>query len=326
MLAAFVERLGGPEEIRFGALPEPRPGASEVLVEVLATTVNHVDTFIRSGLVPAPVTFPFVLGRDLVGRVAEAGAGAPGIAPGDLVWCNSLGHGGRQGAAAERVVVPADRLYPLPPDTDPVDAVAVVHPAATAYLALVTHGRVRAGETVVVAGAAGNVGSALVELAVEAGAKVIATASGADLDYCLGLGAAEAYDYHDPRLPGCLRGAADLYVDTSGTNDLGAAVGTLAFRGRIVLLAGATSRPVLPAGELYTQDRSILGFAISNATAAELADAAVALNRRFASGGLRPRIVELGRLAELAEAHRRLERGELRGRRFVLLTDAAGKT
>ncbi|MFD9966463.1 NADPH:quinone reductase [Amycolatopsis sp. NPDC058986] len=326
MLAGFVEHLGGPDEIRFGELPEPRPGPSDVLVEVLATTVNHVDTFIRSGLVPVPVTFPFVLGRDLVGRVLEAGPGAPGFADGDLVWCNSLGHGGRQGAAAERVVVPADRLYPLPPDTDPVDAVAVVHPAATAYLALVTHGRVRAGETVVIAGAAGNVGSALVELAVEAGAKVIATASGADLEYCLGLGASAAYDYHDPRLPGCLRGVADLHIDTSGTNDFDAAVEMLAFRGRIVLLAGAQSRPVLPAGELYTHDRSVIGFAISNATSAELAEAAVALNRHFARGGLRPRIVELGSLGELAGAHRRLERGELHGRRIVLLTEAARKT
>ncbi len=88
-----------------------------------------------------------MIGRDLVGTVAEGGPGAVGFAVGERVWCNSLGHAGRQGAAAEFAVVAADRLYHLPADVDPVVAVAVAHPAATAYLALILHGGLTAGET-----------------------------------------------------------------------------------------------------------------------------------------------------------------------------------
>lgn len=93
----------------------------------------------------------------------------------------------------------------------------------------------------------------------------------------------------------------------------------LTWRGRIVLLAGARSRPVLPARELCMHDRSVVGFVISNATVADLAAAAAALNPRFAAGGLRPRRVEHRTLVDAAEAHRRLEDGEVRGR-VVLLT------
>ncbi|MGP2441052.1 NADPH:quinone reductase [Streptomyces sp. JW3] len=323
MRAAFIETLGPPEHIHCGELPTPVPGPTDVLVDVLATTVNPVDTLVRSGVFRTPAEFPLVISRDLVGTVAEAGPGAPGFAPGDLVWCNSLGHGGRQGAAAERAVVPADRLYHLPEGVDPAVAVATVHPAATAYLALFTHGRVRAGETVLVAGAAGNVGSALTVLAVEAGARVIATAAAQDAPYCRDLGAAEVLDYRDPDLAKRIEEAGpsgvDVWLDTSGGNDLTTAVDALAPRGRIVLLAGARSRPVLPAGPLYMKDCSVVGFVISHATGAELAEAAGTLNRLLAAGRLRPRSTETLPLSAAAEVHRRMERGELHGRRVLLL-------
>ncbi|WP_079085901.1 NADPH:quinone reductase [Streptomyces silvensis] len=322
MRAAFIERLGAPDEIRCAEFPDPRPGPTDVLVEVAATTVNPVDTFVRSGVFRTPLPLPLVVGRDLVGTVREAGPGAPGFAPGDRVWCNSLGHGGRQGAAAELAAVPADRLYHLPPGVDTATAVAVLHPAGTAYLALRTHARVRPGETVLVAGAAGNVGSALVTLAVDAGARVVGTASAGDAAYVRSLGAAEVFDYRDPDLAGRLRGAcpsgADVYVDSYGTNDLTGAVDLLAPRGRIVLLAGVAARPVFPVGPFYMKDASVLGFVISHATTAELAAAADTVNRLLAAGRLRPRRTEHVPLDALAEAHRRMERGELRGRRLVV--------
>ncbi|MBB4895537.1 NADPH:quinone reductase-like Zn-dependent oxidoreductase [Streptomyces olivoverticillatus] len=327
MRAAFVEKLGSPEEIHFDELPTPRPGPTDVLVDVIATTVNPVDTFIRSGDFRTPLPFPFVVGRDVVGKVAEAGPGATGFAPGDLVWCNSLGHDGRQGAAAEQAVVPVERLYPLPAGVRPEDAVAVVHPAATACLALFTHGRVRPDETVLVAGAAGNVGSAAVLLAARAGARVVATASASDAPYVRSLGAAEVLDYRDPSLPGRLAEAAPggvgLWIDTSGVNDLAIAVELLAPRGRIVLLAGPAARPVLPVGPLYQKDGSITGFVISHASVAELADAAVVVNRLLAAGLLRPRAAEVLPLSATSEAHRRMEKGELHGKRIVLRTGLA---
>ncbi|MCX3061815.1 NADPH:quinone reductase [Streptomyces beihaiensis] len=322
MRAAFIEELGPPEAIRYGELPEPVAGPTDVLVAVEAVSANPVDTFVRSGVFRTPLQFPAVIGRDLVGTVVSAGPGAPGFAPGDRVWCNSLGHGGRQGAAAERAVVPADRLYRLPDGVDPADAVAVLHPGATAHLGLFTHGRVRPGETVLVLGAAGNVGSALVVMAVEAGARVVATAAARDAEYVASLGAHAVLDYRDPELArgigeACPDGV-DVHLDTSGTNDLTAAVETLAHRGRIVLLAGAAARPALPAGPLYMKDGSVVGFVISHATTAELAEAARTLNRLLAGGRLRPRQVERAPLSDAARTHRRLEEGKLHGRRVVL--------
>ncbi|MFD6735911.1 alcohol dehydrogenase catalytic domain-containing protein, partial [Micromonospora aurantiaca] len=191
MHAAFIPDLGPADAIRYGDLPGPRPGPTDVLVAVECTTVNPVDTFVRSGVFRTPVQLPLIVSRDLVGTVLEVGPGVAGFTPGDHVWCNSLGHDGRQGAAAERAVVPADRLYHLPDGVDAEQAVAVLHPAATAFLALFTHARIQPGETVLIAGGAGNVGSALVTLSVQAGARVVATASASDAAYVRGLGAAE---------------------------------------------------------------------------------------------------------------------------------------
>ncbi|MEU5089855.1 NADPH:quinone reductase [Streptomyces sp. NPDC021356] len=319
MRAAYIEKLGPPDVIRWDELPPPVPKSGEVLVDVLATAVDPVDTFVRSGVFRTPLTFPFVVGRDLVGTVASAGSG---FAAGETVWCNSLGHDGRQGAAAEQAAVPADRLYRLPPGVRPEEAVAVFHPAATAHLALFAHGGLRPGETVLVGGAGGNVGSALVELAACAGARVLATAAPRDHAHVRSLGAAEVVDYHADdlveRLAALAPDGVDVHVDTSGRNDLRAAVALLAHRGRVVLLAGARDEAALPVGPLYMKDGSLRGFAISHATVTELAGAADAVNERLARGGLRPRAVEYGSLSETARAHQRVERGELHGRRVVL--------
>lgn len=183
---------------------------------------------------------PFVIGRDLVGTVAETGPAVTGFSVGDRAWCNSLGYAGRQGAAARRALVTADRLYRLPAGVPAADAVAVAQPAATAYLGLFTHGRLRVGETVVVVGAGGNVGSALVLMAARAGARVIAVAGAAGEERVRALGAEVFVDYRDPRAAERIREAApsgvDVYVDTPARNDLPTAVDLLARRGRIVLL------------------------------------------------------------------------------------------
>jgi NADPH:quinone reductase-like Zn-dependent oxidoreductase len=281
-----------------------------VLVDVLATTVNPVDTFVRSGAFETEVVLPLVLSRDLVGTVATS---ACGFAAGELVWCNSLGHGGRQGAAATQAVVPADRLYRLPSSVDPVAAVATFHPAATAYLALHTHGLLRPSSRVLVVGGGGNVGSAAVAMAVSSGATVYTTASARDLDHCRALGA-EPIDYRNPTWPADV----DLVVECAGVNDLPTLVDLLAPRGRIVVLAGAATRPVLPVGPFYLNDHSIAGFVISHATVAELAEAATAINGLLTAGVLRPRAVEELPLSEAASTHHRMEKGELHGRRVVL--------
>ncbi|MDQ8706196.1 NADPH:quinone reductase [Streptomyces sp. LHD-70] len=318
MFAAYIEEFGPPDLIRYGELPAPRPGPTDVLVDVEVSAVNHVDTFVRSGAWRTDVPLPFVIGRDLVGTVAATGTSVVGFSPGDRVWCNSLGYGGRQGAAAEQALVAADRLYHLPDGVAAAGAVALAHPAATAYLALFTHGRLRVGETVVVLGAGGNVGSALVLMAARAGARVVAVAGAHSADHVRALGAAEFVDYRDPDVAGRIRAAAPqgvgMYLDTSARNDLTTAVDLLARRGRIVLLAGMTTSPVLPAGRLYVKDCSVVGFAISQASADELAEAAQHINRLLADGSLRPAGVTEMPLSEAAAAHRLLDEGKARGK------------
>jgi NADPH:quinone reductase-like Zn-dependent oxidoreductase len=322
MWAASIDAPGPPAAINWGRLPLPGFGPADVLVHVEAVAVNRVDTFVRSGAYPTPMTFPFVVGRDLVGTVSAAGPGATGFEAGQAVWSNSLGYQGRQGCTAEYAVVPADRLYHLPAGADPVRVVAVVHPAATAHLALFGHGRLRAGETVLVAGGAGHVGRAAIVLASRAGARVVATASADDLALCLRLGAQAAVDYRDPGAGALVREAApdsvDVYLDTSGHHDLDLAVDLAGPAGRIVLMAGLTERAEVSVGALYTKDIQILGFAISNATSPELAVAAARVNQLVAADALDPGPVEVSPMRLAAAAHERLETARAARTRLVL--------
>ena len=318
MHAAYVTGPGSAEAIRYGQLPVPGIGSTDVLVRVRAVAVDSVDTFVRSGSYPTPMPSPFVIGRDLVGEVAAAGPGAVGFTPGQPVWCNSLGHAGRQGSFAEYAAVAADRLYPVPPGIDPIDLVAAAHPAATAWLALFRHGRLRAGERAYVGGGAGNVGSATVALAAAAGARVVATARPDDFAAVRALGAAEVLDYHDPDLADGLRAAAPggyhVHLDTSGHDELATAVALLAHGGRLLAMAGLHATPVLPIGRLYTRDASIVGFAISNASTADLADAADGVAYLLRTTRWRPRIADRLPLSQAAQAHRMLEDGRVDGR------------
>ncbi len=323
MRAAYIDEPGPAENIRYGRLPSPQMGAADVLVAVEAVTVNPVDTFVRAGSFSSVMPLPFVIGRDLAGTVAVAGPGAVGFSVGDRVWCNSLGHGGRQGSFAEFAAVPADRLYHLPDGADAIQAVAVAHMAATAWLGLFRHAGLRLGESVYIGGGAGNVGDAAVRLAAAAGANVIASATGAGLQRCHQAGAAEVIDYRDPAAARHLRDAApdglDVFWDTSGHQDLTAAIGAMARGGRI-LLSARPPRPAveLPVGAMYTRDISMLGFVISNASVADLSAAANVINGRLAAGTLAGRIAEVLPLEQAAEAHRRMERGELSGTRLIL--------
>ncbi|WP_336216193.1 NADPH:quinone reductase [Nonomuraea sp. LPB2021202275-12-8] len=325
MTAAYITGHGPADRIRVGDLPVPVPGPTDVLVRTEALAVNHVDTFVRSGAYSTHTPFPFVIGRDLVGTVAACGAGVPGFQPGDRVWCNSLGHGGRQGSFAQYAIVPVERLYRLPAGVSPDTAVSVLHTAATAHIGLFREGRIRVGETVLVNGAAGGVGSAVIQLAVAAGARAVATASEQDADWCLALGAHTVVDYHDPHatkhIQDATPGGVDIFWDNSGENDIEATLPLLAQGGRVIVVAGLRSRPTLPAGELYLRDMSIRGFAISNASISDLRSAATTINGLLAADGLRTRIGATLPLSDAAEAHRLQEsRGphRVRGRIVVL--------
>lgn len=323
--AAYISAIGPASRIHVGKLPMPTIGSGEVLIRAQAIAVNHVDTYVRSGSYRTPLTFPFVIGRDVVGTVAAVGAGASGFAEGDTVWCNSLGHGGRQGPSATYAAIAAERLYHLPDGVDPVAAAAVLHTGATAYLGLFREADLHIGETVVVGGGAGGVGSAVVQLASAAGARVLATARPEDAQWCRANGADEVFDYKAPDLTERIRDAApegvDLYWDTSGHHDLEGAVPLLAHRGRMIIMAGLNAHPALPVGALYTRDASLRGFVISSASASELADTAVALNFLFVRGTLRAREVQTLPLSQAAQAHMMLEEKRATGRIVLLPED-----
>ncbi|MFI5610191.1 NADPH:quinone reductase [Amycolatopsis sp. NPDC051903] len=321
MRAAFIRATGGVERIEVGDLPTPVPGPTDVLVRMEVSSVNHVDLFVRSGAYRTPTPFPFVIGRDLVGTVAAAGPGVAGFAPGDRVWCNSLGHGGRQGAFAEYAVVPVDRLYPLPAGVAAETAAPVLHGAATAHVGLFREARLAPGETVFVGGAGGAVGSALVQLAAAAGARVVATSSPRDVAWCTESGAAAVIPYDaadfDEQVRAAAPGGFDVWWDNSGHHDFERTLPLLRQGGRVVLMAGLGAAPVLPVGALYVRDLSLHGFAISNASVSDLAAAATVINAGLASGRLRVRVGATYPLADAAKAHAALESGSVRGRILV---------
>jgi NADPH:quinone reductase-like Zn-dependent oxidoreductase len=323
--AAYIDAIGPASQIHVGKLPMPTIGRGEVLIRARAIGVNHVDTYVRSGAYPTPLTFPFVIGRDVVGTVAAVGAGVSGFAEGDTVWCNSLGHGGRQGPSATYAAIAAERLYHLPDGVDPVAAAAVVHTGATAHLGLFREAGLRIGDTVVVGGGAGGVGSAVVQLASAAGARILATARPGDAQWCRANGADEVLDYQAPDLIKRIRDAApdgvDVYWDTSGHHDLESTVPLLAHRGRMIMMAALTAHPPLPVGALYTRDASLQGFVISNASASELAHIAVALNFLLVRGTLRAREVQTLPLSQAAQAHMMLEDKRATGRIVLLPED-----
>lgn len=309
MTAAYVTELGAADRIRVGPLPVPPAGPSDILVRVQAVAVNHVDTFVRSGAYRMEISFPFVVGRDLVGTVVCPAASGPGAVfpAGARVWCNSLGYGGRQGSFAEYAVVPGDRLYPLPDGVDPAEAVSVLHTGATAHIGLFREARIEAGQTVVVSNVGGGVGSAVTQLATAAGARVIAVDRARSARWCRDCGASAVVDPADPqaasRIAALAPSGADVWWDNSGQPDFDAMLPLLARGGRLVLVAGLQARAMLPVGAVYTRDISIHGFAISNASVGDLAVAAEMINMEMASGRLRGRIRATLGLADAAKAH-----------------------
>jgi len=309
MKAAFLDRTGPPEVIRHDDLPDPRPGPAQCLVRVAAVDMNPIDTYWRSGLVPVKLQFPFILGRSLAGTVLECGAEVKGFQPGDRVWATNLGFSGRPGSWSELSAVDAEWLHPIPAGVSDEAVVAVSLVGVTAHLGLFQHARLRAGETVLVSGGAGGVGSCVVQMAKAAGTRVIALAGNdAKVTACRELGADLALDYHTPDLSAAVKAFApagvNVWWETAREPDFDRTVALLAPCGRMVLMAGRDARPPFPVGPFYVKDCSLLGFAMFNASAEEIRAAAADINRWLAAGTLRARIDRVLPLAQAAEAHR----------------------
>ncbi|HEY5855157.1 MAG TPA: NADPH:quinone reductase [Aldersonia sp.] len=322
MAAAFIRATGGVDRIEVGRLPVPRLGPTDVLVRFEASEVNHVDVFVRSGAYQTPLPFPFVIGRDVVGTVASVGGAVDRFVPGEHVWTNSLGHAGRQGTFSEYVVIDVDRAYRLPDGVEPVDAAVVLHGAGTAHVGLVREARLLPGETVFVGGAAGAVGMAVMQFATAMGAQVVASASPRDADLCRAGGAGTVVDYRADdrydRIRQAIPEGIDVWWDTSGHLDLEACLPLMRRGGRVLVMAGLGATLALPVGSMYTNDVSLRGFAVSNATAGDLSKAAVAINHLLTAGSLKARIGATYHLADAAKAHEAMESGPVRGRILVV--------
>lgn len=323
MKAVYINQCGSVDEIIYGDIPVPKCGDNDILIKTTAVAVDPVDVFVRSGQFETNTPFPFVIGRDVMGSVVAIGRGVSNFNIGDQVWSNSLGHNGRQGSFSEFVVCHEERAYPVPENVDYMNLISMVHPATTAYLALITHAQIKPNNIVLISGGAGNVGGAAIEIAVNAGANVIATAKPEDFEYCLKLGANYVIDYNHQNLEeGIFKLAphgVDVYFDTSGRYNLNVATEILKKRGKIIIIAGISNISTLPMGKLYTKDINLIGFVISNATVFELEEAAMYVNSMMSKGKLKAKSIEIKKLSNAKQEHINMELKNHKQSRTVLI-------
>jgi NADPH2:quinone reductase len=310
MQAAYIHKTGGPENIVVGSLPNPQPAGGQVLVKVAAAAVNPIDTYVRSGMVPAELPLPFIVGCDLAGTVAALGPSASGrFQIGDRVWGSNQGLLGRQGTFAEYAAVDECWLYPTPPEVSDEAAAAGALVGITAHLGLVRDAQIRKGETLFVSGGTGGVGSTVVQMAKALGARVITTGSTDEkLAACRQLGADLAVNYQSENVADRIREFApqgvNVWWETIREPDFDRAFGLMAERGRMILMAGREARPQFPVGPFYVNELRLFGFVMFKATPEEQRAAAEDISRWLASGEYRPRIDRVSPLSETPTAHR----------------------
>jgi alcohol dehydrogenase len=254
--ALYFEQHGGPEVLRLGELPTPEPGPADVLVRVEACALNHHDVFTRRGMPGITTPLPMVLGCDVAGTIEALGTGVDDWRVGDRVLVDPLvGATGMVGdtvwgGLAEFVRVEAAQLLAIPDEIDAVTAACLPVAYGTAYRMLVTRGRLRAGESVLILGAGGGVGTSCVQLGTMLGTRVVAVSSSADRCARLrDLGADETIDTstedlveHTRRTTGRLfsGGGYDVVVNFTGGDTWVPSLRCAKMGGR-VLTCGATA-------------------------------------------------------------------------------------
>jgi NADPH2:quinone reductase len=318
MRAAYIEQTGPPEAIKVGDLPMPEPGPGHVLVKVGATALNPIDLYIRSGLVAMPMSFPYIIACDFAGTVEKADPRSTRFRPGDRVWGSNQGLLGRQGVTAEYASVEEALLYPTPARFSDQEAAALALVGITAHLGLFRHGRLQSGETVYVPGGSGGVGSAVIQMARAAGARVATSAGSPEkVKACQELGADLALNYKSDDIPARLREFApegiDVWYETQREPNLEVSIPLLRKRGRMILMAGRQAKPTLPLGAFYPRDCSLHGFAMFNASPDEQRPCAEQINRWVDEGKLKARIGRVFPLSEAAAAETFLEENTIGG-------------
>ena len=304
MKAIRVHEFGGPEVLRLEELPDPHPGADQVLVRVRAVGVNPVDTYIRAGAHAVRPQLPYTPGLDAAGTVEAVGEGVARVEMGDRVYTS----GSLSGTYAELALCGESQVHTLPSRVSFAEGACVSTPYATSYRALFQRARGAAGETVLVHGASGGVGTAAVQLARAAGFKVIGTGGTEEGRRLVAeQGAHHVLDHHAPgyleELSALTEGrGVDVILEMLANVNLNKDFGVVAKGGRVVVIGSRGPVEINPRLAM-TRDATILGMMIFNATRQEFAGIHAALVAGLEAGTLRPVVGRELPLAEAARAH-----------------------
>lgn len=292
--AYTVHEFGGPEVIRVEDQPKPQPAAGEVLVKVYAAGVGPWDGWIRSGKSALPQPLPLTLGSDLSGVVEAVGPDVTHVRPGDAVY--GVTNPRFIGAYAEYAIAAADMVARKPVSVSHAEAASVPVIATTALQALFQHGKLKAGDRVIIHGGAGSVGAYAVQFARKARLKIIATAARADVGRVKELGADIVVDYEHDRFEDVASGA-DVVIDLVGGETQKRSFGVLKRGGRLV---SAVSQPDQELAKAHGVEAFFFLVAVNTA---ELVDIAAAID----TGELKQNIGLILPLSEAVTAHEILE-------------------
>jgi NADPH2:quinone reductase len=263
MRALICRRWGSIDELELGDMPVPKPAADEVLIRVKATAVNYADSIMVAGRYQTKPELPFSLGLETAGVIAACGSEVRGFAKGDRVMA-ILAFGG----LAEYAVAPAAETFRIPDGMGWVEAGAFPVAYISSHVAIRWQGRLEAGETMLVLGAAGGVGLTAVEIGKAMGARVIAAASTAEkLAVAVEHGANDTINYASEKLTErvmALTGGngVDVCFDPVGGDLFDAALSSLAWGGRILLVGFVGGIPQIPANRLLVKHRAALGSSL----------------------------------------------------------------
>ncbi|AHY46078.1 NADPH:quinone reductase and related Zn-dependent oxidoreductase [Rubrobacter radiotolerans] len=299
MKAVAIEGFGGREVLRVVEMSVPEPEAGEVRVAVHAAGVGPWDVKTREGIFGGR-KFPRVLGTEGAGVVDAVGAGVSDVEVGEAVIVYA------SGCYAEYVTAPADRLVPKPESLSFEEAAAVPVAGVTAYQALADELGVRAGETVLVAGATGGVGTFAVQLAKRLGARVVGTASARNHEYLTSLGADGAVDYSDPDWPERVReivpDGVDAALDCVGGETFHRLFASVRDGGRVVSIAA------------FGESHDERGISHASFSARPTPERLGRLASYLREGKLHVEVSQVLPLEEAVRAHEIVERGHTRGK------------
>lgn len=305
MKAIVVREWGPPEVMKLEEVPLPAPGPGQVLVRVKAAGVNPVETYVRAGTYVRKPNLPYTPGSDLAGVVEAVGARVASVKTGDRVYTHGTTG---TGAYTEATLCEEAQVHPLPSRLSFQQGAAIGSPYSTAWRALFLCAGARPGETVLVHGASGGVGTAAVQLARAHGMRIIATA-GTDRGVRLAgeQGAHEVLNHREAdylaRVPALTGGrGVDLVVEMLANVNLDRDLDLLALHGR-VMIVGNRGRIEIDPRKVMSKDGTVLGMTMFNATAEEYRVIHAALAPGFENGSLTPVVGREMPLAEAPRAH-----------------------